>query len=122
MLRRICIIGVLGCLLEACSFLNFSDEYIQVATSEDDAKIYINSVYEGQGSANVKVVRDEDVSILVKKKGFRPETREISRKLSSVGFVDLLGGAIIVLPLFGLLSSGAWEPEQNNISIILEKE
>ncbi len=105
-----------------CSAFRSGTQRITVSTSEPDAKIYVNGAYVGEGTAMTRVPRDESVSVMAKKEGFLPATRQIGTKMSFTGILDIVGGCIILLPLFGLLFPGSHELDQNNISIVLDKE
>lgn len=58
----------------------------------------------------------------VHKTGYTPQTRVTGRKLSSVGIVDVIGGAFFLLPLLGLIAPGAWEQDPSTIGITLEPD
>jgi hypothetical protein len=105
-----------------CSAFRSGTQRITVSTSEPDAKIYINGAYAGEGTAMTRVPRDESVSVMAKKDGFLPATRQIGTKMSFTGILDIVGGCIILFPLFGLLFPGSHELDQNNISIALDKD
>ncbi len=42
--------------------------------------------------------------------------------MSTTGILDLIGGCVLLIPFFGLLFPGAHELDENNISIVMEKE
>jgi len=109
-------------LQSGCSAFRSGTQRITVAASEQDAKIYVNGSYVGEGTAMTRVPRDESVSIMAKKEGYLPETRQIGTKMSFTGVLDIIGGCIILVPFFGLLFPGSHELEQVNISIPLEKD
>ncbi len=48
--------------------------------------------------------------------------RNVDTKLSSVGILDLIGGCCFLLPFLGLPAPGVHTLDQNNLSIVLEKE
>ncbi len=106
----------------SCSFFGSSTQNFSVSSSEADAEIYINGDLVGQGNIQTRIDRGEGVSVLVRKKGFYPASRDVRTTLSSTGIVDMIGGCIILLPFFGLMSDGAWELEQPNITILLEEK
>lgn len=109
-------------LQSGCSAFRSGTQRITVAASEQDAKIYVNGAYVGEGTAMTRVPRDESVSIMAKKDGYLPETRQIGTKMSFTGILDIIGGCIILVPFFGLLFPGSHELDQVNISIALEKD
>ncbi len=104
-----------------CSLFVSRTQTMTVTASERDAEIFINGNMVGVGTASEIVRRNENATIMVKKKGFYPATRNISKTMSNVGIVDCVGGFIWLIPFFGLLAPGAWELQQTNISVCLSK-
>jgi hypothetical protein len=110
-----------GTLQFGCSAFTGSRQNFSVTTAERDAQIYINGVFAGTGTAKVTVPRDQTVSVLVKKDGCYPATREVGTKMSSTGIADIIGGCIILIPFIGLLFPGSQQLDQDNVAIVLEK-
>lgn len=106
----------------SCSMFNWSKTPLKVIASEDDAKIYINGEYMGNGSVETRVTRHKSVSILVKKDGFIPAQREITYRLGTVGTIDVIFGCVLLVPWIGVAFPGAYVLDQENVSIILTKE
>ena len=123
MLRKniiyICMLSFFMC---SCSMFNWSRTPLRVTTSEDDAKIYINGEYMGMGIVQTRVPRHTDISILVKKDGFKPAQRELSYRLGTIGTIDLLFGCVLLVPFIGLAFPGAYVVDPENVSILLEKK
>jgi hypothetical protein len=59
---------------------------------------------------------------MAKKEGWIPVTRNIGTTMSTTGILDLIGGCIILIPFFGLLFPGAHELDENNVSLLMERE
>ena len=112
----------LGSLQFACSAFTGSRQSFSVNTPERDAQIYINGEFKGVGNAKATVPRDETVSVLVKKDGFYPASREVGTTMSTTGICDIIAGCMFIIPFIGLLFPGSHELSQNNITVILEKE
>jgi len=105
-----------------CSTVVPHKQKFTVTSSESDAKIYINGEYLGKGNVETRVTRNRDVSVLVKKDGFTPVTRNIGTDFSMTGILDIVGGCLILIPLLGLFFPGARSLEQTNVAIVLERE
>ncbi|MBA5871560.1 MAG: PEGA domain-containing protein, partial [Nitrospira sp. CR2.1] len=86
------------------------------------ADVMINGALAGTTPLQHQVSRRGDIAVTVHKAGYTPQTRVTSRKLSSVGIVDVIGGAVFLLPLLGLIAPGAWEQDPSTIGITLEPE
>jgi hypothetical protein len=93
-----------------------------VMASEPDAKIYINGEYVGDGNVQTLVPRDKNVSVMVKKEGYRTATRSVAITLSGTGIADLIGGWCLLIPFIGFLFPGAHKLQQDNIPVALDKE
>ncbi len=59
---------------------------------------------------------------MVKKDGYHPGMREVDTEMSMTGVLDIIGGCIFLLPFIGLAFPGARSLDQNNVSVLLEKE
>ncbi len=108
-------------LQSGCSAFAGSRQPFSVTATERDAQIYINGELAGTGSVKTTVRRDQGVSVMAKKEGYYPATRDIGTKMSSLGILDLVAGCCILLPLIGLAFPGSKELDQSNLSIILDK-
>ena len=67
------------------------------------------------------VKRNQNASIMAKKEGFITVQRSIGKTLNTTGILDIIGGVLILLPLFGLLAPGAYSLDEENISISMIK-
>lgn len=105
-----------------CSLFAPSMQTIHVTSSPDGAKVIAGSRPVGQTPVMFEVHRGENLLIEVHKAGYQTQYRTTSRTLSSVGTADVIGGFLILLPLEGLLSSGAWKHDPNNYGFVLEPE
>lgn len=103
-----------------CSAFRSGHQTLTVTVSEPGAEILVNGRSVGTGGTAVEEVPcDQNVSILVRKEGFRPTTRSIGTAVSRVGMLDLIGGWLILLPFIGLAFPGAWQLQEANVSIVL---
>jgi hypothetical protein len=104
-----------------CSAFAGSRQPFSVTASEQDAKIYINGDYAGVGNVKTTVPKDKSVSVMVKKDGYYPATRDIGTKMSFIGILDIIGGCIFLIPLIGLAFPGSHELDQSNVSVVMDK-
>ena len=104
-----------------CSMVVPGRQRFTVTASEQDAKIYVNGDYIGNGNVQTRVRRNQDVSVLVKKEGFNPVSKNIGTEFSITGILDIAGGFFILVPLVGLFFPGARQLEQTNVAVLLEK-
>ncbi len=104
-----------------CSAFRSSTQTISVTTDQPDTEIYINGSMAGRGSTSMPVKRNQNASIMAKKEGFITVQRSIGKTLNTTGILDIIGGVLILLPLFGLLAPGAYSLDEENISISMIK-
>jgi hypothetical protein len=105
-----------------CSFFAPSKQTIHVSSSPDGAKILAGGQPIGMTPIQFEAHRGDNLLIEVQKAGYQTQYRTTSRTLSSTGLLDVIGGCFLLLPLLGLLSSGAWKHDPDKYGIILEPE
>jgi len=115
---------VLVCYLTvtACSIFGGSSQALTVNSDPSGANVLINGALAGTTPLQHQVPRRGDLTVEVQKAGFKPQSRMTGRKLSSVGIVDVIGGALFLLPLLGLIAPGAWEQDPGAIAVTLEPD
>ena len=123
-LRSICsfllVISMLV-LQSGCSMFVSSTQRISVNTSEPDAQIFVNGSFIGTGNVSTLVTRNQSVSIMAKKDGYYPVTRDIGTQMSTTGTLDMIGGCIILLPFIGLAFPGSKSLNLDNVSLVMQK-
>jgi hypothetical protein len=123
MTRALACLVMAGMMLQlmGCSFFASGRQPLTVSSSPGGAKVTINGERVGTTPVVYSISRAAEASILVEKEGYETQTRMTSKSLSGVGVVDVIGGCIILLPLLGLISDGAWKQEPANFSVALSK-
>ena len=114
--------GALTCVvyLSGCSLFGGSSQNFAVSSDPTGATVRINGQQVGVTPLQYQVGRRGDLLIEVEKTGYKSQFRQTSRKLSSLGIVDVIGGAVFLLPLFGLIAPGAWEQDPAAMGFSLE--
>lgn len=105
-----------------CSIFAPSMQTLQVSSSPDGATVLAGGKPVGQTPVQFEAHRGKDLQIEVQKPGYKNQFRTTSRTLSSIGTVDVIGGFIILLPLLGLVSSGAWKHDPETYGFVLEPD
>ena len=116
-----CLVVAIVVVHSGCSFLAPHRQSFSVMASESDAEIYINGDFIGAGSVETRVPRNKDVSVMVKKEGFKTTTREIGTTISAIGMLDMIAGYLILFPLLGFMAPGFYQLDQNNVSIVIQE-
>lgn len=122
-LKGICSVTLVVSLLmlQGCSMFAGSTQRFSVNTSEPDAQIFINGEFAGTGSVTREVKRDQTVSVMAKKDGYYPVTRDVGIQMSSTGVLDIVGGCIFLLPFIGLAFPGSHSLNMDSVSLVMEK-
>lgn len=108
--------------LAGCSIFGGTSQALIVNSEPPGADVRINGTLAGTTPLQHQVSRRGDLTVEIHKAGYTPQTRVTGRKLSSVGLVDVIGGAFFLLPLLGLIAPGAWEQDPSAIGVTLEPE
>ncbi len=108
--------------LTACSIFGGSAQPLMVNSDPPGAQVFINGTVAGTTPLQYQVPRRGDLAVEVRKPGYQTQSRMTGRKLSSVGIVDVIGGALFLVPLLGLIAPGAWEQDPSTIGVTLEPD
>jgi hypothetical protein len=119
---RIIAIIVASCHLAACSFFGPTKEMVVVSSNPAGAQVIATGMLVGTTPMQFEAHRSDNLFLEISKTGYQTQYRTASRRLSTLGILDVFGGVILLLPLIGLLSSGAWEHEPAQFGVSLEPE
>ena len=122
LLCRVLSVMVIVCYMAGCSLFGPRSETIGVSSDPPGAHISVSGKPMGTTPLHFEVQRGDNLLLEIQKSGYHTQYRTSSRKLSSLGILDVVGGAFFLLPLIGLLSSAAWEHDPAVFGIILEPE
>jgi hypothetical protein len=122
LLCRVLSLMVIVCYMAGCSLFGPRSETIDVSSDPPEARVSVSGRTMGTTPLHFEVQRGDNLLLEIQKSGYQTQYRTSSRKLSSLGILDVVGGAFFLLPLIGLLSSAAWEHDPAVFGIILEPE
>ena len=100
-----------------CSFMRSSTQPVTIMSTDPNAEIYAGGRPVGRGTATVELPRDQDTTILARTDDNRAGTATIKSHLGSAGIADIVGGAIILFPFFGLLAPGSRDLDASSVVI-----
>jgi hypothetical protein len=121
LLRALAALVTLACFC-ACSTFGPRTQTIIVSSDPPGAEVRFNGNAVGTTPLQAQVGRGDELLVEVSKPGYQTAYRNAQRRLSTLGIVDVIGGAIILLPFLGLLSSAAWEQDPATFGITLDPE
>jgi len=113
---------IIVCYMTGCSLFGPRSESIGVSSDPPGAHVSVSGKPMGTTPLHFEVQRGDNLLLEIQKSGYQTQYRTSSRKLSSLGILDVVGGAFFLLPLIGLFSSAAWEHDPAEFGIILEPE
>ena len=117
---RLCLILLLSAV--GCSTFGSRYQTIRVSSEPTSAEVYIDNEPQGTTPAKFKVRRNQDLVVEVRKPGYRTGFRTLSSgKPSTLGMLDMIGGVLLLIPFFGLISDAAWDYDRGSYAIRLER-
>ena len=122
MRSRLAVMLLVVHLSTGCSFFGPRKQMISITSDPTGADVTMNGAPVGSTPTRFEVSRGEDLLIELRKPGYRTEFLTPSRKLSNLGFADTLIGYVLLVPLLGLLTPGAWEYETHRGVILYPLE
>src|SRR5262249_53394680 len=100
-----------------CSVLKSSTEPVTIMATDPNAEIYAGGRPVGRGTATVDLPRDQDQTIMARTDDNRTGTATIKSHLGSAGIFDIVAGAFIIIPFFGLLAPGSRDLEASSVVV-----
>mgnify|MGYP000208596996 CR=1 FL=1 len=107
--------------LSGCSLLMPWSQDLTVKAEPDDARIIVNGETKGKGQITTSVSRNDPAEILVTHPDYNNTNRRVGTTLSGTGTADLIGGYFLLFPFLGFVSPGAWQLDQENMTIVLQE-
>ncbi len=100
--------------ISGCSFFVPPKQEMRIRAEQPDIEILVNGVVVGKGSMNIELTRGKNHTI-TGRLGDQKRVREINKKVSPVGIVDLVGGFIWLVPWIGVVAPGFWDLEKDSL-------
>jgi len=108
--------------LTGCSIFGGSSQPLMVNSDPPGAHVLLNGTSAGTTPLQHQVSRRGDLTVEMQKPGYKTPFRSTSRKLSSLGILDVIGAVFFLLPLLGLIAPGACEQDPFTIGLPLEPD
>lgn len=107
-------------LLCGCSLTNRGPRFVALTIKPVDSYVIINGVeYHHLSPQFVEVRPDRSLLITAYKPGYKEALYAVDYQLSNCGKIDAWA-SLLIFPAIGLLTDGAWELKENNITITLD--
>jgi hypothetical protein len=112
---------ILIMLLIGCSTFKPSTQPVKFSCNPEDVTLVING-QKKECPTTVDLPRNREMSIEGHKEGYLPYQRTISYHKSDTYWLDVIGTCICLVPVIGLMSPGAHDLDETDISVILTKK
>src|SRR5262249_52798555 len=80
-------------------------------------EIYVAGRPVGRGTATVDLPRDQDQTIMARTDDNRAGTATVTSHLGSGGIFDIIAGAFLIFPFFGLLAPGSRDLSASSVVV-----
>jgi len=104
--------------LAACSCFQPTTVPLIVTCSETDALVNVNGRQTASGALTM-VRRNQPVFITAAKEGYAPASALVNVKVSTTGWLDILGTPLLLFPVAGIFTPGAFELEKSAVMLHL---
>ena len=105
----------------SCSLGVGSNQTVTVS-SNVPAKIIANGTPVGTTPVSFDAKRAKSLALIATASGYTQSVKTVDRQFSQTGMLDAVGGLFLLVPWIGLVTDGAWELEENNVFMNLEKK
>lgn len=104
----------------SCSLGVGSTQNVTV-NSNVPAKVIANGAPVGTTPVTFPAKRKQPLALIATAPGYTHSTKTVGRQMSDTGIMDAVGGLFFLFPWIGLVSDGAWELQEDNIYMNLER-
>jgi len=106
--------------MNGCSLFAPKSESVSINTAPSGAEVLVNDAYKGTTPCTVNVPC-RGATITVRKNGYVPQKHTIGRSLGTCGILDIVGTVICLVPVVGLISSGAYTLDEHTVNLNMQK-
>ena len=106
--------------MAGCSAFRPDKQTVKINCNVPETILKINGdTYKCPNEVNMR--RNSKVIVEAYKEGYDKYYKQIDYHLSSSAKMDIVGTCIIFFPVFGLLSAGAWDLDETEVNVVLNK-
>ncbi len=119
-MKKICaLVTVVSFLvLQGCSAFRDTTQTVTISCAEPETIIVIDGQYKNC-PLKVEAKRDRSLYIQAHKPGYNTYGRSIGYHMNATGVLDFVGGLVLLVPVIGILTPGAWDLDETNITVQL---
>jgi len=105
-------------LLAGCSAFQDATQSVRITCLQPETTLMINDV-KRDCPTTIDLPRNRASLIEARKTGYSPSVRQIGYHLGEMGKLDLVGTVLLLVPVIGLVTAGAWDLDQTELTINL---
>ena len=109
---------VISLAFTGCSFAAPSTQSVSIIASHQNAEIYVDGQLLGTGPQVVDLYRGRS-HVVMAKCGNSAGTASIVRRLSRTAILDIISGAFLIVPLFGLMAPAAFDLSPRSVAVLV---
>ena len=91
---RLISLAVISCYMTGCSLFGPRSQSIGVSSDPQGAQVFVGEKLMGTTPLHFEVARGDFHIVEVRKPGYQTQSRALSRKMSALGMLDIVGGYI----------------------------
>lgn len=107
-------------LTSACSTFQPENQTLQIKCDPNDIILKVNGDTQ-QCPCSINIRRDRKILVEGYKAGYTAYSKTIDYHLSKSAKLDAVGTVFLFFPIFGLLSPGAWDLDETQVSVVINK-
>jgi hypothetical protein len=108
----LCVVFVSG-----CSLFQPPTQEINVYCTQQDGVVFVNGNPHDCPVIQTKARRDKTLTISAQKPGFEGYEKTVKPHMNKFYYIDTLGALIWLVPVFGIMSPGAWDLDQTDFYV-----
>jgi hypothetical protein len=108
-------------IISGCSAFVPKTQTVTASCSEPDATLQVNGGQTYTGKTQIEARRDKVFSYSCFKQGYYPAQKSVSYSISPTGIADFIGSMIFLVPIIGIFMPGAWDLDEDNVTINMVK-
>jgi len=117
-----CVAVAISLLISGCSVFVPKTQMVDASCSESDATLQVNGGQTFEGQGQVAVRRNKGASFVCYKPGYYPAQKTVSASsLSWTGVADLVGSFVLIFPVIGIFTPGAWDLDETHVNLNMVK-
>lgn len=115
-----------GVLLSGCALTNGSHQNVVITTNVEQASVTVDGHSQGEtNGANepmiVSMKRSKKHTVIVEKDGFTPKYAMIDKEICTLGYLDIAGAVLFLIPVVSFIQGGAFELSPEEVYLPLQK-